>query len=92
VIDTTSPRISITFNEIMLINGISVTLREIETNRNIPLNHLNDAGFNFVFQPQQNLREFSSYQLIIHENTKDVAGNNLKEDLVVQFIVAPASN
>ena len=89
VINSLTPRLSVTFDEIMFIADISVTLREVETGQSIPLSPMNNAGFSINFQPLRNLREFNSYQFIIHKETTDSAGNSLNDDFVIQFIVAP---
>jgi len=89
VINNTSPDLMITFNKIMFANDISVVLTEIETNSVVPLRAVNNAGFAIVFQPTRNLREFNSYRFVVDINSKDIAGNSLEEELVVQFIVSP---
>jgi hypothetical protein len=92
VIRDKQPLISITFNKIMFATDIEIRLREIESNQNIPLRVNNNAGFTITYTPQNELREFNSYQLIIGNNTKDLNGNQMYEDTVVQFIVVGVLN
>jgi hypothetical protein len=66
-----------------------ITLTEVETRQTIQTRALNNAGFTINFQPIRPLREFNSYQIIIHSDTKDNAENPLKKDHIIQFIVAP---
>jgi hypothetical protein len=89
VINTITPEILVTFDKIMLSRDVSITLREVESNTFIQMRPLNRAGFTIIYQPLQTLREFNSYQLTINTDTKDNTGNNLLEDMLIQFIVSP---
>ena len=87
VISNALPEISISFSEIIFKNDVFLTLKEVESGQNINLTPMTEAGFTLLYRPQTELREFNSYQLIIHKETKDIAGNEIEEDFVAQFIV-----
>ncbi|MCL2062784.1 MAG: Ig-like domain-containing protein [Candidatus Cloacimonetes bacterium] len=89
VINSLLPEITFLFNKIMFNANVSISLREIESEQLIPLYSINNAGFTLRYIPQNELREFNSYRLVLHEETSDIVGNEIEEDFVVQFIVIP---
>jgi hypothetical protein len=81
------PDIVLVFDKIMFTDNISISLREVETNKNISLHPVSSAGKRIVYKPTLDLIEFNSYQVIVAPTTTDNSGNNLLEEVTSQFIV-----
>ena len=82
-----SPTFSATFDKIVFAKDVVISLIEMETRQNLSLRALKETALTHEFVPERELREFNTYQFIIHKETKDTAGNEINEDIVVQFIV-----
>jgi hypothetical protein len=82
-----TPDIVLTFDKIMFVANIDITMREVETNRNISLRPVSNAGKRIVYRPTIDLTEFNSYQVVVSPTTSDNSGNLLLEEVASQFIV-----
>jgi len=87
VIYNLTPDIYIFFNKIMFPKDVYVSLKEVESGMNIPIVSTNVVGFTLQYLPQIKLKEFNSYQITLHKETRDISNNGLEDDIIIQFIV-----
>lgn len=81
------PQLTIGFNKVVLENDIVATLIENETKRNIKLNIVGSNSFKALLTPQNKLLNFNSYTFTLSPKTKDINGNQLKEEFQINFMI-----
>ncbi len=81
------PEINITFDKIVLKDGIIASLKENETNQFVDLEVLNSNSFHATFRPKKRLKSFNSYTFTISSQSKDFLGNSLDQALEINFMV-----
>jgi len=88
VVKETTPKISVSFNDLVFQKDIIMSLVEIETGLTIPIEFNNRSGLTINFAPQNKLQEFNSYLLTIHKETVNTGGNSLDNDYLIDFIIS----
>ena len=82
-----TPKISVTFDKIVMKKDIVATLKENETNKLVEMHITQSDSFKANFIPKTALKNFNSYTFLLSNKTKDYNANNLLEDLEINFMV-----
>ncbi len=86
VVNTLRPVLEITFSKYIPPENLRYELVDTLTNTIVPVNRVILTSRRFVFIPERDLESRKSYMLLIKSSTSDLSGNNLEEDVKLNFI------